>query len=68
MKDTKRITAKAKTTILLVVTASLLAACGNNKSFDSAAWLKADVRERGRMSEDLMDCKYTWTKTAKYAK
>jgi hypothetical protein len=40
-----------------VVTAlvSLLAACGNNKSFDSAAWLKADMRARGRMCEDLVD-------------
>ena len=32
----------------------LLPACGNNKRFDSAAWLKADARERGRMSEDLV--------------
>jgi len=32
----------------------LLAACGNNKPFNSAVWLKADVRERGRMCEDLI--------------
>lgn len=32
----------------------LLSACGNNKSFSSTAWLKADARERGRMSEDLV--------------
>jgi hypothetical protein len=31
-----------------------LSACGNNKRFDSAAWLKSDARERGRMAEDLV--------------
>ena len=30
------------------------AACGNNKSFDSTAWLKSDQRARGRMCEDLV--------------
>lgn len=38
-----------------MVTILLLPACGNNKSFDSAKWLQADARERGRMCEDLVD-------------
>ena len=32
----------------------LLAACGNNRSFDALAWEKADRRERGRMAESLI--------------
>lgn len=40
--------------LLLVFPIFLLPACGNNKSFDSATWLKSDTRERGRMSEDLV--------------
>ena len=35
----------------------LLSGCGNHKAFDSAAWLKADARERGRMSQHLVDSK-----------
>jgi hypothetical protein len=31
-----------------------LLGCGNNKRFDSDLWLKADMRERGRMCEDLV--------------
>ena len=46
----------SKLTILLVIAAiSFLAGCGNNKSFDSVAWLTADTRSRGRMCEDLID-------------
>ncbi len=48
---------RATTTIallLVIVLVSWLAACGNNKSFDSAAWLKGDQRARGRMCEDLV--------------
>jgi|SRR6185503_5038889 hypothetical protein len=53
-----------------VVTAlvCLLAACGNNKSFDSAAWLKADLRARGRMCEDLVDRRILIGQTASEAK
>lgn len=42
--------------LILSITLSL-AACGNNKSFSSTAWLKADLRERGRMSEHLVQSK-----------
>jgi len=46
---------RRRVTLTLVATMLLLLpACGNNKRFDSAAWLKADARERGRMSEDLV--------------
>ena len=46
----------SKLTLLIVIASiSLLTGCGNNKSFDSAAWLRADTRTRGRMSEDLID-------------
>ena len=41
--------------LLVIASFSLLTACGNNKSFDSAAWLKGDMRARGRMCEDLVD-------------
>lgn len=46
-----------KLVLLVVVPIFLLAACGNNKTFNSAAWLKSDARERGRMSEDLVKSK-----------
>ena len=41
---------------LLILTLCFLstASCGNNRSFDSAAWRQADQRTRGRMSENLM--------------
>ena len=42
------------TFFITVVLAFSIAACGNNKRFDSALWLKADARERGRMAEDLV--------------
>lgn len=32
----------------------LLAACGNNKPFNSTAWQQGDLRTRGRMAEDLV--------------
>jgi len=49
---------RRRVTLTLVATMLLLLpACGNNKRFDSAAWLKADARERGRMSEDLVERK-----------
>ena len=42
---------------IIAIIALLLPACGNHKRFDSAAWLKADSRERGRMSHNLVDNK-----------
>jgi hypothetical protein len=42
----------------------LLAACGNNRPFDSAAWLKGDLRARGRMCEDLVERKLLIGQTA----
>jgi len=43
-------------------------ACGNNRPFDSAAWLKADARARGRMSENLVNSKILIGKTSEEAK
>ena len=48
---------KTKTVLLVLATVFFAAACGNNKTFDSAAWLKSDLRERGRMSEHLVQSK-----------
>jgi hypothetical protein len=48
---------KTSTLLLVFTLILLLSACGNNRTFDSAAWLKADVRTRGRMSEDLVKSK-----------
>jgi hypothetical protein len=57
--------ATTKTARLLVITlVFLLAACGNNQSFDSAAWLKGDHRARGRMCEDLGERKILVGQTA----
>lgn len=50
--------------LLAVALVSWLAACGNNKSFDSAAWLKGDLRARGRMCEDLVQRKILIGQTA----
>jgi len=55
---------ETKTILLLVTTVFLLTACGNNKTFDSPAWLRSDARERGRMSEDLVKSKILIGKTA----
>ena len=43
--------------LLLLTLMLLLSGCGNNRTFDSTAWLKADARTRGRMSEDLVKSK-----------
>lgn len=57
-QSTKEVVTKTKTAILSgLVLVFLLAACGNNKSFNSAAWLKGDMRARGRMCEDLVRSK-----------
>jgi hypothetical protein len=42
----------------------LLAACGNNKPFESAVWLKGDMRARGRMCDDLVKHKILIGQTA----
>jgi hypothetical protein len=39
---------------LALALVSLLAACGNNKPFDSTAWQQGDLRTRGRMAEDII--------------
>ena len=54
-----------KTTLLLVMALFFwLAGCGNNKAFDSAAWLKGDRRARGRMCDDLVKRKILIGQTA----
>ena len=56
---------KTKKALLWVTTLIfLLAACGNDKSFESAAWLKGDARARGRMCEDLVKRKILIGQTA----
>jgi hypothetical protein len=47
-----------------MILVSLLAACGNDKLFDSDAWLKGDIRARGRMSDDLVKRKILIGQTA----
>jgi hypothetical protein len=39
---------------LILTIAVTFAACDNCRTFSSTAWLKADMRERGRMCEDLI--------------
>ena len=46
----------------------LLAACSNNHSFNSAAWLTSDARARGRMCEDLVQRKVLLGQTVDEAK
>jgi hypothetical protein len=46
----------------------LPSACGNNRKFDSTAWLQNDARTRGRMSQDLVDSKLLIGKTVEEAK
>jgi hypothetical protein len=50
--------------LLAILSASLLAACGNNRSFESEQWLNGDARTRGRMSEDLVKRKILIGQTA----
>ena len=40
--------------LLAIALVCLLAACGNNKSFDATAWQQGDPRKRGSMAEDLV--------------
>lgn len=54
-QNQKRLVVNTKTTLLLMIClVFFLAACGNNKSFDSNAWLQGDTRARGRMSDDMV--------------
>lgn len=46
----------------------LATACGNNRPFESTAWLKGDARARGRMSESLVNSKILIGKTVEEAK
>jgi hypothetical protein len=59
---------KTKTALLIVLLSSLLVACGNNRPFDSAAWLQGDARARGRMCEDLANSKVLLGKSVAEAK
>jgi hypothetical protein len=43
--------------LLVLVSIVLTTACGNNRQFDSAVWMKSDARARGRMSQDLVNRK-----------
>lgn len=52
-QSSKRVMTKSAL-LLVMALVSWLAACGNNKLFNSAAWLKGDMRARGRMCEDLV--------------
>ncbi len=64
-QNKKRLMVNTKTALLLVMTlVFLLAACGNDKWFDSAAWLKSDMRARGRMCDDLVKRKILIGQTA----
>ncbi len=56
--------AKRAVTVFVVGFVLLSVACGNSRTFDSAAWLKADARERGRMSESLVKRRILIGKTA----
>ncbi len=56
------------TAFLLVTLVSVLSACGNNKTFDSASWLKADPRERRRMSDHLVKSRILLGQTVDEAK
>lgn len=51
----------------MIIAISVLAGCGNNESFDSTAWLKGDMRARGRMCEDLVKSKTLIGQTANEA-
>ena len=54
--------------LLLLVSIFLTTACGNNRRFDSAVWLKSDARARGRMSQDLVDRSILLGKSVEEAK
>ena len=59
---------KRRGLLTVVLVATLFAACGNNKPFNATAWVNADARERGRMSQDLVDSKVLVGKTIEQAK
>ena len=43
--------------LVLVILVLGLVGCGNNRSFDAEKWIAGNTRERGRMSEDLVNRK-----------
>jgi len=43
-----------KAPLLAIVFVCILAACGNDRSFDSAVWQQGDRRVRGSMAENLI--------------
>lgn len=58
MKAFQRDTLVLRTKTFLAMTlVCLLAACGNDRPFDSAAWQQGDLRTRGSMAEDLIERK-----------
>jgi hypothetical protein len=52
----------------LLIAVLLASGCGNNRRFDSNTWLKSDARERGRMSEDLVNSRILIGKTIEEAR
>lgn len=43
-----------KASLPVIVFICILAACGNDRSFDSAMWQQGDLRVRGTMAEDII--------------
>ena len=54
--------------LLLVLLSGLFVGCGNNKPFSPTVWRNANARERGRMSQDLVDTKLLVGRTIEQAK
>ena len=48
----------------VIVIVLLLAGCGNNRTFDAAAWQTANARDRGRMSQSLVNSRVLVGKSA----
>ena len=48
---------RLRTLLALVILTLSLIGCGNNRPFNAAKWIEGTVRERGRMSEDLVNSK-----------
>jgi hypothetical protein len=56
---------KSKSALIFAIGLLLfVAACGNHRPFNSSAWLKSDLRERGRMAESLVKSKALIGKSA----
>lgn len=67
-KTNRVMMAAAKLFVLVAALILAMTACGNNRPFDSTAWLKSDARARGRMSENLVNSKILIGKTIEEAK